>query len=1186
VKLLEVFRYELEHRLRSPSTWLYAALLFGFALLRVADAAPVGPVNWNAPKDLVGHGVTVALFGLVVSVGIFGDAALRDIEAEMDPLLFTSPLRKIDYLGGRYLAALVTNGILLLVVPLGFALCILMEYPDPALFGPLRIEALLEPWLIFMLPAVALIGAVLFSVAVFSRRVIAVYLSGFVLFMAVAITGDPTFQSTVYDPIASTALARITRGWTAAEQNTRLVGLPAAILWNRLFWLAVTGGVLALLHARFRFVHHDGTGAPLTGPDLPDSAAPSLVAPRGIQVTPSFGFETTVRQTLSIARESLRDVAANVWFVGVLLALVFWAVSVVGGIPGGPFGTSPWPVTMLVTTGLSRDILAATHILVGLYAGELVWKDRNVHVAEIADAAPVTEGTALLGRFLALAAMLAMLIAATMVGGILCQLGNSYYDIEPGLYLRVFGMNFVDVALFAVLAMTIHVAVNHNYVGQIAVLMSTTIPYSGPLLRNYLLVYAGDPGWMYSDMNGFGPFVGPFLWFKLYWAGWAVLVAVVACLLWVRGREPGARSRLRQARARFTGPLRRTAVAALVLTTAAGGFIFYNTNVLNVFDADKKSAALAPAYEQRYAQFQDVSQPTIERARLHVEIYPDDPAVDLSGSFKLVNRTGVPIDSIHVTTDPGLTTRSISFDREATPVVTDGAVGYRIYALARPLAPGDSMQLSFDLGFRQSGFRNSGIRTDVVDNGTHFDRSWLPFVGDRDAMRRDDTVRVETTIGTAADQIAVASGVLRREWMENPSPGSGQAPRRYFHYEMEAPQAFDAAVFSGRYAVHTDRWGDVTLGVYHHPDHDRNLDIFVRSMKASLSYYSTHFGPYASTVLRVVEIPRYRRVARAHPNIVAFSEHNFFARVKERQPDLLFFGTAHEIAHQWWGGQCTYALDAGDRQGFVSEMLANYSAMMVTEKTYGAEAARRLYAFQMERYFTARTSASDEVAILEIENQPYYFKALLAMYLIRDYLGEEAINTALQRFADKHRAGALPNPTARDVYAELRAATPDSLRYLLTDLFETVTVWNVWTERATTEPTGTGEYRVTLDVVAKKMRVNTVGKESEVPMDDWIEIGAFALGKGAGLSESLYLKRHRIRSGKQTISITVPKQPALAGIDPYHKLLERAARDNVVNPIVAPHPTEARRGQDRDRQPARFRGDVATPPVAAHNPVG
>jgi ABC-2 type transport system permease protein len=105
-----------------------------------------------------------------------------------------------------------------------------------------------------------------------------------------------------------------------------------------------------------------------------------------------------------------------------------------------------------------------------------------------------------------------------------------------------------------------------------------------------------------------------------------------------------------------------------------------------------------------------------------------------------------------------------------------------------------------------------------------------------------------------------------------------------------------------------------------------------------------------------------------------------------------------------------------------------------------------------------------------------------------------------------------------------------------------------------------GEYEVTLDVVARKMRADSVGHETETPMDDFVEIGVFASGDGLGVP--LYLQRHRIRSGKQTIRITVPRpdgsgavspklrgggEPARAGFDPWRKLIDRERQDNVLD---------------------------------------
>jgi hypothetical protein len=98
--------------------------------------------------------------------------------------------------------------------------------------------------------------------------------------------------------------------------------------------------------------------------------------------------------------------------------------------------------------------------------------------------------------------------------------------------------------------------------------------------------------------------------------------------------------------------------------------------------------------------------------------------------------------------------------------------------------------------------------------------------------------------------------------------------------------------------------------------------------------------------------------------------------------------------------------------------------------------------------------------------------------------------------------------------------------------------------------TGAGAYEVALDVMARKVRADSVGRETETPMDDLVEVGVFAPGTGDRPGTPLYLQRHRIRSGRQTIRITVPREPARAGIDPLNKLIDRAREDNVV-PVKA-----------------------------------
>jgi hypothetical protein len=662
--------------------------------------------------------------------------------------------------------------------------------------------------------------------------------------------------------------------------------------------------------------------------------------------------------------------------------------------------------------------------------------------------------------------------------------------------------------------------------------------------------------------------VGPDVWFKLYWAAWALLLAVITCLLWVRGREPGIPARLRVAHGRFRGATLRAAGMAIALIVAFGGFIFYNTNVLNDYRRPDEQGAPQGAYEKRYQQYENVPQPTVVSAGLRAELYPGKRAADLKGTLAMVNRSGLPIDSVHVVTVPDVEVRSLSFDRAAEPVLVDVASGYRIFALDRPLAPGETLELEFDVAWRARGFPNDDVPTDVVENGSTFNRSWLPMIGyqpmlelseDRERrhfglapqpradasalqyrhpVRNEDWVRVATIIGTDADQVALTPGVLQKTWLEN--------GRRYFQYDTEVPESFGAMTVSGKYAVREDSWRDVALRVYHHSGHAGNLDRVVHGMKASLEFYSEQFGPYQYRHLSIAEIPPYGNYGSAHPGLIAFSEAFFNIRADEGTVDEPFYGTAHEVAHHWWGGHVRGATVPG--YGFLSESLANYSAMILTEKTFGAEMARRVYDEQMNRYLRGRAEQSREVPVLDVTSQPYiaYRKGALAMMILRDYIGEARVNTALRRYVEKYQGAGPPFPTSRDLYAELRAVTPGSLHGLLADLFETITLWDLRTEQASVERLRSGEYAVTLEVVARKVRADSGGREAEVPMNDLVEIGIFAASDEARFGAPLYLQRHRIRSGTQTIRIVVPREPARAGIDPWRKLFDRDREDNVV----------------------------------------
>ncbi len=217
----------------------------------------------------------------------------------------------------------------------------------------------------------------------------------------------------------------------------------------------------------------------------------------------------------------------------------------------------------------------------------------------------------------------------------------------------------------------------------------------------------------------------------------------------------------------------------------------------------------------------------------------------------------------------------------------------------------------------------------------------------------------------------------------------------------------------------------------------------------------------------------------------------------------------------------------------VSETLAQYSSMMVLEKSYGTKMARDFYDYHMAEYFRGRTVYTNrETPLLDVISAPYlhYFKGGLVMYTLRDRLGDAAVNGALRRFREKYAGANAPPATSRALYAELQAITPDSLEPLLSDLFEHITLWGLRADSARAKPVDDGAYRVTLYIDANKARADSVGNQTPIEMDDLVEIGVFGPpAQGMSDPEPLDLKQHRIRSGKQTIEVmvTVAASPEL-----------------------------------------------------------
>jgi aminopeptidase N len=345
----------------------------------------------------------------------------------------------------------------------------------------------------------------------------------------------------------------------------------------------------------------------------------------------------------------------------------------------------------------------------------------------------------------------------------------------------------------------------------------------------------------------------------------------------------------------------------------------------------------------------------------------------------------------------------------------------------------------------------------------------------------------------------------------------------------------------------------VAIEIYYHQGHEYNLDRMVASVKASLDYFTTHFSPYQHRQVRIIEFPRYASFAQAFPNTIPYSESiGFIARVREdedKDVDYPYYVTAHEVAHQWWAHQVIGAKVQGST--LMSESLAQYSALMVMEQKYGKDKMKRFLQYELDSYLRGRSGEREkEQPLYRVENQGYihYQKGSLILYALKDYLGEEKLNQALADYIKEVAYQEAPYTTSLAFLRHIRQATPDSLQYLVNDMFEKITLYENRAVAATYKDLGNDQYRVTLELDSKKFYADSLGNEQEQPFRDLIEVGVFAEAKenGKSVQKPLYLQKHWLPAGQNKLELTVKGKPVKAGIDPYNKLIDRNPTDNVV----------------------------------------
>jgi len=1184
---LAFFFRELRGGLTRPMVYifmlLFALLCFGAVSSdNIVIGGSIGNIHKNAPHIITTFVTTLSLFGLLFAAAFCNNAALRDFNNQFHEILFSTPLSRTGFFFGHFFGAFILSLIPFLGIYLGMALGSIIApaagWVDADRFGPLYWESIINTFLIFVVPNMLFGCAIIFWLAHRFRSTVVSFVGALLILVAYGISGtllsdiENENLAALTDTFGIRAYSVYSKYFTALERNTLSPQFSGLLLQNRLIWLGAAGLIILFSYLTFS-TRERKTKARKQKKKSKQDALPKILVPVQTQVFNGF---TNWKQFWSFFRVSSKSIIKSTVF---RILFLFCAILLISNMVGGfeYFGLQSYPVTYKMMEMVEGNTSLFVLIIMVFFSGELVWRDRMNHIYEVINATPHHSFASLAAKTLALSWVSVLLHLFFIALSIIYQLLMGFTAIELDVYLGSLVLDSIPgYLLYSCIFIFFQVIFSNRYLGYFISVLSLFVfdlILSALDISTNMLDLGGGPSLFYSDMNGFGNGIYGAIWFGIYWLLFGIILLMLAGALVNRTTTNGFKDRVKQMRKGFAGKYLMGFGVVLLTWFLTAGFVYYNTLILNDFNTPDENEKIRVEYEKSYKKYESVPQPKLVAVNYFIDIFPDKRDLYVRAEMQLQNKAGEPIDSLFFNTSDDW---EVEFDIPgATMVMEDEHLGFLIYKLDEPLDSGEQMEIEIQSNYISRGFENTAGNRFIARNGTFVNNAQiLPAIGYQEGVElldkndrkkhglkpkkripeleencsdkcmvnylsngASDWVDVETVISTSGNQLAIAPGSLVKEWQEG--------KRKYFKYKVDQRSQDFYSFMSADFEVARRKWKGIDLEVYYDEKHPYNIEMMLDAIQSSLEYYTEHFGPYYHKQARIIEFPRYATFAQAFPGTMPYSEaFGFITNLEDTtENNVVQAVIAHEMAHQWWAHQEIPAKMQGGT--FLTESFSEYSSLMVMKQENDDLQMKNFLKYDFNRYLRGRGSERvKELPLYKVENQSYihYGKGSVIMYALQDYIGEDSVNAALRDFLVEFRYAEPPYPTSLDFLKHLEKRVPDSLQYLIDDWFKKITLYDFRLKEAELTELGNEQYEVKLNIEAHKIYADTIGHETVVAPNDWVDIGLYADNDE---EELITIKRVKFDGEELQFTLKADQKPVKAAIDPKRLLIERVIDDNV-----------------------------------------
>ncbi|MFN9777926.1 MAG: ABC transporter permease, partial [Candidatus Kapaibacterium sp.] len=381
---LKIFFFELRYWLRQPSVYVFlfvnALLIFGATVSdKITLGGSLGNVHRNAPYVVENYYALMSILSLLMITTFMNGAAARDFTEKTYQLLYSTPVKKLDLLFGRYAGALVVSIVPFLGVSIGVLVGSVMPWVDAEKLGPTNWLSHLYGVIVFVVPNLMFAGSIIFSIAAATRSTMLSFLGsiGLLVGYTVALTfvGDieNEFIGSLLDPFGIRTLAVVTKYWTVQDRNTMTMGFEGVVLWNRLLWTLIGTVVFGVTYSLFSFTEKSKPGKKAADDEKLQSTG---IRGNLFAIKPDSEGGSNLKKLVSQTRLELISLTRNIAF---LVILVFGAVNLLVSLAyatDAGYGNHSFPVTYTVVDIIQGALYLYVLAIITFYTGSIVWKER------------------------------------------------------------------------------------------------------------------------------------------------------------------------------------------------------------------------------------------------------------------------------------------------------------------------------------------------------------------------------------------------------------------------------------------------------------------------------------------------------------------------------------------------------------------------------------------------------------------------------------------------------------------------------------------------------------------------------------------------------------------------------------------------------------------------------------------